>query len=104
MTTTLTTHDSQDKVIMPRKLTAENGAKYELIGEFHESYDTPCPDCDEGLVWPDGVDLPAETCETCHGMGTITETVAVSWTTIKAIYDRAVEIFGELIETIHTVS
>ena len=33
-------------VMMPRELTAENGAKALLIGEFEESIILPCPRCD----------------------------------------------------------
>ena len=32
--------------VMPRELTAENGAKALLIGEFHEVIDVTCSNCD----------------------------------------------------------
>ncbi|RJR07906.1 hypothetical protein C4588_06055 [Candidatus Parcubacteria bacterium] len=71
---------TQDQVILPRKLTAENGAKALLSGEFFESVETLCPECAES----------DENCDCCHGNGMIIESVPVSWTTIKAIYDKIV--------------
>lgn len=50
--------------VMPLELTAENGAKGALIGEFHEKLG-PCE-------------------------------VPVSWTTIKAIYRRCVDLFSKV--------
>lgn len=65
-------------VVMPNALTAENGAKAELSGEFFERYDatdeqmTLNPDLGETIR----VDIP------------------VRWTTIKAIYKRCVKLFA----------
>lgn len=57
--------------VMPRRLTAENGAKGLLIGEFHETI--VCHD-DEGE--PYEVKMPVE------------------WDTIKQIYAKIVERYG----------
>lgn len=69
-------------VKVPRKLTADNGAKSALIGEFKEDYSVSCPEC-----------FGEEECETCDGSGRIHIEVPVSWTTIKAIWDMGVEHF-----------
>lgn len=69
---------------MPRSLTAENGAKALLSGEFTiEIPDSHYCDCGE------------EDCEACeftedHDL-TPTQQVLVPWTTIKEIYAKAVE-------------
>lgn len=55
---------------LPRKLTAENGAKAALIGEFHETYYVMCEDGEEHPV-----------------------NVPVTWDTIKRIWDAAVAHF-----------
>lgn len=76
-------------VLMPTRLTAENGAKAALIGEFFESIEVVnddycgCGKCDFCL---DGLseDSPMTV-----------EEVPVSWTTIKAIYTKAVEHFAK---------
>jgi len=71
-------------MLMPKALTAENGAKALLMGEFKEVVERICPHCeDEGEACPD-----------CNGLGEWTEDVYVSWTTIKAIYAMAVENLG----------
>lgn len=36
----------KDMILMPRELTAENGAKAILIGEFSETIELRCPECD----------------------------------------------------------
>lgn len=74
-------------VSLPRSLTAENGAKDLLIGEFHEYTKISCPECDDDEDWVDG-------CQTCHGNGWITRQVPVQWDTIKRIYDKIVEHFA----------
>jgi hypothetical protein len=73
-------------VLMPRRLTAENGAKGLLSGEFAESCSVTCPSCDGAGE----VDVDCE-CGECKGEGTVEERVAVGWDTIKRIYDMAVE-------------
>lgn len=55
---------------LPRKLTAENGAKYALSGEFYELFD---------MLDEDGEETSAM--------------VPVTWDTIKRIWDKAVEHF-----------
>jgi len=63
---------SGELVVVPKRLTAENGAKAVLIGEFHEEYE-------------DSYD---------QGDTVFTRKVPVSWTTIKAIWDMAIEHFA----------
>ena len=70
-------------VLMPKELTAENGAKATLSGEFAAKCDHGCPECaDAGEV--------CEDCEVCGGDGYIPVDVPVEWDTIKAIYRKAV--------------
>lgn len=71
-----------ETVIMPKTLTAENGAKKLLIGEFKESITVPCYSC-----------TGYEACAVCRGAEEYTISVPVKWTTIKAIYAKAVEHF-----------
>lgn len=66
--------------IMPVALTAKNGAKWALSGEFSAAREVTCPEC-EG----DG-------CSDCDGRGDWYEDQAIDWTTIKEIYRRAVEV------------
>lgn len=73
-------------VLMPRRLTAENGAKGLLSGEFHESIDIECPEC-----LGDGDDSYGEDCPECSGMGKVQQRITVEWDTIKRIYGMAVE-------------
>lgn len=74
-------------VVMPRSLTAENGAKALLIGEFFESVEIHneeycgCGKCDYCMDFPDTEE-------------TITLKVPVSWTTIKEIYKKIVSHYG----------
>ncbi|HHH2798191.1 hypothetical protein [Enterobacter hormaechei] len=68
--------------IMPMKLTAENGAKGALSGEFSETKFINCPEC-----------FGDDECETCDGSGRIEISVPVSWTTIKEIWTKGVEHF-----------
>lgn len=70
-----------DSVLMPKELTAENGAKYIFLGEFFEVIEVNCPEC---------MDVPYEDCEICNGEQ-LTQKVYVSWDTIKQIYKLAVE-------------
>lgn len=73
--------------LMPRRLTAENGAKSLLIGEFSESTRVTCHECDGS-----GEDSEYDSgCVECGGEGTIEQKVAVEWDTIKRIYDMAVQ-------------
>ena len=79
-----------DKILLPTELTAENGAKVALIGEFVEEINVDCAECGG-----DGEDPMAEDlrCWACDGAGMYVRSVDVSWTTIKAIYAAAVEHF-----------
>lgn len=70
-------------VLVPKKLTAENGAKSVLSGEFSETKSINCPEC-----------FGDDDCETCDGSGRIEITVPVTWTTIKAIWAKGVEHFA----------
>lgn len=70
-------------VLVPKKLTAENGAKSALSGEFSETKFINCPEC-----------FGDDDCETCDGSGRIEITVPVTWTTIKAIWAKGVEHFA----------
>lgn len=70
--------------LVPTELTAENGAKAVLMGEFFEEQIIDCPDCD-------GFHDDGDPCETCSD-GTVTQRIPVSWTTIKAIWKKALEV------------
>lgn len=70
-------------VLVPKKLTAENGAKSVLSGEFSETKFINCPEC-----------FGDDECETCDGSGRIEITVPVTWTTIKEIWAKGVEHFA----------
>ncbi len=73
----------RDTVLLPKKLTAENGAKGLLVGEFFETIEVQnegycgCGKCDFCKEFPDETE-------------TITQQVPVSWSTIKDIYDKIV--------------
>lgn len=69
--------------LVPKRLTAENGAKGVLSGEFSETKFINCPEC-----------FGDDECETCDGSGRIEIAVPVSWTTIKAIWAKGVEHFA----------
>ena len=76
--------------MMPRELTAENGAKELLLGEFWETAPAACPECFGGADG-DGED---DQCPNCNGTGEVSQDVPVNWTTIKAIYAKAVQHLG----------
>jgi hypothetical protein len=65
--------------MMPKSLTAENGAKYLLSGEFFVYRSVTCPEC------------IGDGCEDCKGIGGWTEAVPVDWPTIKDIYAKIVQ-------------
>lgn len=71
-------------VLVPRRLTAENGAKAALIGEFSITVRHACDECDSY----------DDICGVCGGEGIIEAEVPIPWTTIKRIHDRVVELFG----------
>lgn len=70
-------------VMVPMRLTAENGAKGALAGEFSETKFVNCSEC-----------FGDDECETCDGSGRIEITVPVSWTNIKEIWAKGVEHFA----------
>ncbi|CTR54037.1 TPA: DUF551 domain-containing protein [Escherichia coli] len=70
-------------VMVPKRLTAENGAKGVLSGEFSETTFISCPEC-----------FGDDDCETCDCSGRIEIKVPVSWTTIKTIWDKGCEHFS----------
>lgn len=70
-------------VMVPLRLTAENGAKEALSGEFSETRFVNCPEC-----------FGDDECETCDGSGKIEITVPVTWTTIKEIWAKGIEHFS----------
>ena len=84
-------------VIMPKELTAENGAKALLLGEFAEHQKITCHECYCLECNPGD---PDNDCELCGGSGELGLDVPVSWTTIKAIYAMAVEHLGMPVETV----
>lgn len=65
--------------IMPLKLTADNGAKGALCGEFHVEYRIVCQAC------------VGEGCEDCNHTGGWNAEIPVGWDTIKRIHEAAVE-------------
>lgn len=70
--------------VMPRRLTAENGAKALLIGEFKVHVTQECRECAE-------LDEPDEHCEICDGEGEYCQHHTISWDQIKFIYSKAAE-------------
>lgn len=73
-------------VMMPRELTAENGAKAALMGEFIIQFPMTCSACNFHGAQED--------CEVCGGEVEYMQPVNVPWTTIKAIYAAAVKHLG----------
>lgn len=69
--------------IMPRRLTAENGAKALLFGEFKLVATHECPECRE-------LEEPIEGCEICDGEGEYAQQYTIPWDQIKFIYSKAV--------------
>lgn len=70
--------------IMPKRLTAENGAKALLLGEFKVTVTKECHDCGE-------LDEPNQYCEICDGEGEYSQSHTISWDQIKFIYSKAVD-------------
>lgn len=69
--------------IMPRQLTAENGAKALLLGEFKLLVTKECPECYE-------LEEPTEGCSICDGEGEYGQKHTIPWDQIKYIYSEAV--------------
>lgn len=70
--------------IMPRRLTAENGAKALLLGEFKLEVNQECPECRE-------LDEPVEGCKICDGEGEYGQRHIIPWDKITYIYSEAVK-------------
>ena len=70
--------------IMPRRLTAENGAKALLLGEFTLKVTMDCSECCE-------LEEPSEGCEICDGEVEYSQKHTIPWDQIKFIYSKAVE-------------
>lgn len=70
--------------IMPKRLTAENGAKALLLGEFKLQSSHECPECRE-------LEEPSEGCEICDGEGEYGQNHVLPWDLIKFIYSKAVK-------------
>ncbi|EHJ3833310.1 molecular chaperone DnaJ [Salmonella enterica] len=70
-------------VMVPKRLTAENGAKGALSGEFSETTFISCLEC-----------FGDDDCDTCDGSGRIEIKVPVTWTTIKSIWDKGIAYFA----------
>ena len=83
MTQVSKTVDAVAQILMPTELTAENGAKDLLIGEFFENLSLACQECD------------TEGCIDCEGTGYTVIKIPVSWTNIKGIYKKLSQHFGE---------
>lgn len=79
-------HQATGLILMPRELTAENGGKALMLGEFKESIELQCP-CVHGEESDDD-------CKLCDGDGTYLQEVTISWPMIKDIYEKAVGHFG----------
>ena len=79
-----------EKVTMPTELTAENGAKALMIGEFFVFSVDRCPECFGELGERDEWE-----CDTCDESGYVTQKIPIPWTTIKEIYKKAVDNLGE---------
>jgi len=85
-----------DYVSVPRKLTAENGAKAALMGEFKIIITDACPECYSNR----SDDSESDTdCNTCDGYGEVYRDVIVHWPMIKQIYAAAIEHFTNDHET-----
>lgn len=76
-------NDTNGLVLMPERLTAENGAKAALIGDFTIPHEAACSACYFGFA--------DEECEFCGGEVPYTEYVTVPWDTIQGIYAAAVK-------------
>lgn len=75
---------TDDYCIMPRRLTAENGAKALLLGEFKLEVIQGCPECAE-------LEEPDEYCSICDGEGEYGQQHMIPWDQIKFIYSEAVK-------------
>lgn len=76
------TGEPREFVLMPSRLTAENGAEAALSGEFHERQRVTCCEC------------LGEGCGDCNDYGYNIIRVPVSWRTTKQIYAKAVSVLA----------
>jgi len=83
--------ETSELILMPKSLTAENGAKGLLIGEFSETVIMQCEMCDGEGVEAEGGNVDDLVCEGCGGSGDYALKVTVSWDTIKEIYAKCVD-------------
>lgn len=74
---------------VPTEITAETGHKAGMMGEFSQSLPVMCEACAG-----DGEDEHESSgvCSECDGAGEYGLNVYISWTTIKAIHRRIIEI------------
>ncbi len=72
--------------LMPRALTAENGAKAAMLGELVIRLERHCSSCVD-----EAGDL---SCDECGGDVEYVESVSVDWPTIKDIYAKAVDLLA----------
>ena len=77
---------------LPLELTAENGAKYLMSGEFFESVKVDCIYYQGSgeVLSMEHDEIP---CIECAGVGSWNHKVPVQWTTIKDIYKKVVTHF-----------
>ncbi|KGT87212.1 hypothetical protein NG99_23590 [Erwinia typographi] len=68
-------------VSVPARLTAENGAKAALMGEFKVEYEMCCFQCD------------GAGCDECNDRGSWVERHIIPWDTVKEIYSAAITHF-----------
>ena len=88
-----------DMILMPRALTAENGAKALMLGEFKDTIELQCACVEKDTVEPQcscvGCEESNDECEICNGDGTYLQEVTIDWSVIKSIYARAAEHLGQ---------
>ncbi|PKH21437.1 hypothetical protein CIG19_16695 [Enterobacterales bacterium CwR94] len=71
----------RELVNVPRALTAENGAKAALSGEFKVTRSVWCTECG------------GEGCTDCNDRGEWEQEITIPWPTIKEIYAAAIQHF-----------
>lgn len=82
-------HVPEGMALVPQTVSAESGHKAGMIGDFSETVSIMCEACDGSGEDENADDM---TCAECDGSGEYGLKVPVSWTTIKAIHRRIVEI------------
>ena len=75
-------------VLVPRELTAENGAKAALMGEFSQNFPMYCWECHNDFSGD-------ELCQACLNTGEVMHQVNISWTVIKEIWKKAIQVVGK---------